>query len=100
MTATGGTSTARRVAATFEGDVISLHVYFAGHQIPMTQSGTKWKGSQSFDVEGTVRAELNFKAPAGTDYTFVLKVDDAKKVDDDGTSAAALFSRGFDVTVP
>lgn len=100
MTAAGGTSTKHLVATAFEGDVISLHVYFAGHEIPMAQSGTKWNGSQSFDVAGTVRAELVFKAPAGTDYSFALKVDGAKKVDDQGTSAAPLFSRGYDVTAP
>lgn len=87
------------VTAKFEGDAISLHVFFAGHEIPMAQNGMKWSGTQSYDVAGTVRAELVFKAPAGTDYAFVLRVDGARKVDDSGTSVAPLFTRGYDVEV-
>ena len=99
MATKGAAGTLRDVRAKFDGDVISLHVFFAGHEIPMSQSGSTWKGRKSYDVAGKVHAELVFKAPAGTDYKFVLSVDGAEKIKCDGTSAAALFSRGCDVEV-
>jgi hypothetical protein len=85
------------VSASFEGDVLSLHVFFGGHEISLTQNGSKWTGKRTMDVSGKLRAELTFKSPTGTDYTFVLKAGSKKVVDDEDTNDAPLFSRGYDV---
>jgi len=93
---------AKELKVTFDGAVISVHVFVGGHEVALSSvGGDKWSGREPRDIQGPgTTAELVFKAPAGTDYTLAVRYDGKKIVDDDGTSDAPKFSKQYKVELP
>ncbi len=95
---------AKELKVTFDGAVISVHVFVGGHEVALSSVGgdnDKWSGTEPRDMQGPgTTAELVFKAPAGTDYTLAVTYGGKKIVDDDGTSDAPRFSKQYKVELP
>jgi hypothetical protein len=78
-------------SAEFVANVISVHLWLNKKEITLTQNGKKWTGKLNLGANALKTARLRIIAPINTEWSLVVKVDDKKVLDKDGTMEAQQF---------